>query len=190
MIKAVIFDCFGVLVGKGFEYTYRVAGGDPVQDREFIDDLLGRANLGMIPEPEFHQTMAAHLGLSLDAWLQALHQAEQPDEELLQYIQGLRPHYKTAILSNANHGVIADKIGESRLRECFDAVVVSAEVGMVKPDQGIYEHAAERLDVTPGECVFIDDREIFVEAAKAAGMQAFLYRTYPEMVQQLERLLA
>lgn len=190
MVKAIIFDCFGVIVGQGFEHTYRSAGGDPKQDRDFIDDMLGRANMGLINDEDFHSGMAAKLGLSMDDWRQAVLSAEQPDSELLEYIKQLRANYKTAILSNANHDSLDRKIGAPWLETCFDKLVVSADVGMVKPDPRIYRLAAERLGVEPAECVFIDDLEIHIQGAQAVGMQAILYKDFVQLRVDLDKLLA
>lgn len=189
MVRAIIFDCFGVIVGRGFEHTYRAAGGDPTQDRPFIADMLGQANLGRLSEADFHAQIAHHIGCTKAEWQQAMDAAEQPDTELLEYIESLRPKYKTAILSNANHGVVAARVGEAWLERCFDEVLVSAELGMVKPERAMYEHAAAVLGVTPAECVFFDDSSYHVEPAKALGMQAFVYTNLAQAQTDLQSVL-
>lgn len=189
MIRAVIFDCFGVLIGKGFEHTYRLAGGDPSKDRAFIEDMLGQANMGMVSDQDFRDAMAAKIGVSVDVWRQAVREGDLPDEELLDYIKSLRKICKTAVLSNANRGVVERKIGQERVAECFDDIVVSADVGMAKPDPRIYALAADRLGVEPGECVFIDDIPHLAEGARSAGMQAVVYKDFVQMKTELEALL-
>jgi putative hydrolase of the HAD superfamily len=57
----------------------------------------------------------------------------------------------------------------------FDAVVISGEVGMRKPEERIFRHAAGLLGLDPAECVFIDDIEVNVTAAEAIGMTAILH---------------
>jgi putative hydrolase of the HAD superfamily len=57
----------------------------------------------------------------------------------------------------------------------FDAVVISAEVGMRKPEERIFLHAAGLLGLSPADCVFIDDVEANVAAAEAVGMTAVLH---------------
>ena len=190
MIKALIFDCFGVIIGRGFEATYRIAGSDPRADRPFIDDMLGQANLGLISEDTFNQAIAKHLGITLQAWHEAIHKAEQPDTELLSEIKRFRMAYKTALLSNSNHGVAAQRIGEARLNECFDEVIVSAEVGLVKPDPSIYEYTFNKLNVAPSECVFIDDREVLLVTARQLGAQTVLYKDLEQTNTELEQILA
>lgn len=62
----------------------------------------------------------------------------------------------------------------------FDAVVISAEVGMRKPEERIFRHAVEQLGLQPEDCVFVDDLEANVTAAEAIGMTGVLHRE-PEM---------
>jgi putative hydrolase of the HAD superfamily len=63
-----------------------------------------------------------------------------------------------------------------RIDHLFDDIVCSAEVGMAKPEAEIFQLAASRLAVTPEECVFVDDWDQNVEAAKKIGMTGVLYR--------------
>lgn len=190
MIKAVIFDCFGVLVGRGFEETYRIAGGDPAKDREFINSQLGQANLGMISEAVFHQEMAAKLGLTIGEWQSSIQQAEKPNAELLNYIKAIHGRYKTVILSNANRGVVESRIGDDCVKQCFDKLVISAEIGMIKPDPDIYSYAAEQLGVEPDECVFVDDKAMFLEPARELGMHTVHYRDFSQAKAELETILS
>jgi putative hydrolase of the HAD superfamily len=71
----------------------------------------------------------------------------------------------------------------------FDAVVISAEVGMRKPEERIFRHAAGLLGLEPAECVFIDDIEANVAAAEAIGMTAVLHREPEKTVARLGGLL-
>jgi putative hydrolase of the HAD superfamily len=190
MIKAIIFDCFGVLVGRGFEETYRIAGGDPVKDRQFIENILGQANLGMITDDAFHDAMMGQLGISLAEWRHATITAEKPNEELLTYIKTLHGKHKTAILSNANRGVVERRIGSAWIEDCFDVLVVSADVGMIKPDSAIYHHTVNLLGVETDECVFVDDKTIFTNTAQELGMKTVLYQDFNQAKAELEAILA
>jgi len=190
MVKAIIFDCFGVLVGKGFEYTYRLAGGDPQKDRVFIEETLNRANWGLISGSEFDLAMARKAGISKNEWQAAVNEAEQPDVELLNYIQELRVDYKTAVLSNANRGTFSRKDWDHWFEKCFDEIVVSGEIGMVKPDPAIYRYVASRLGVRPSECVFIDDHKVHLDGAREVGMLTVFYQDLQQMKRELQKILA
>jgi putative hydrolase of the HAD superfamily len=71
----------------------------------------------------------------------------------------------------------------------FDAVVISAEVGMRKPEERIFRHVIDLLGLAPGECVFIDDIEANVAAAEAVGMTAVLHSDPVATVARLSELL-
>ena len=72
----------------------------------------------------------------------------------------------------------------------FDAVVISAEVGMRKPEERIFLHATELLGLPPRECVFIDDLEANVAAAETVGMTGVLHGEPAETVSRLSELLS
>ncbi|HET9098425.1 MAG TPA: HAD family phosphatase [Candidatus Saccharimonadales bacterium] len=189
MIKALIFDCFGVIVGKGFTQTYSGAGGDPVKDRAFIKDILAQANLGLITDAEFNAAISDRLKIDSASWQAAVTRAEMPDKQLLKLIEDLRTDYKTAVLSNSNKGVLERKIGRDWLDKCFDEVVASAEVGLVKPDPKIYQLTASRLGVRTDECIFVDDISSFLESAQTLGMKTIRYFDFQSFKIQLDVLL-
>ena len=80
---------------------------------------------------------------------------------------------RTAIVSNCDHATrpIVDELG---LEREADAVVLSFEVGVAKPDPGIYRAALDALDARPEEAVFVDDQAAYCEGAEAIGIRSFL----------------
>jgi putative hydrolase of the HAD superfamily len=74
------------------------------------------------------------------------------------------------------------------LTELFDAIVISAEVGMRKPEERIFRHAAGLIGLAPGECVFIDDMEANVRVAEATGMRGVLHTEPVATVARLTEL--
>lgn len=93
--------------------------------------------------------------------------------------------FKTALLSNSA-GVPNDGTGWDSV---FDAVVVSGEVGMRKPDPEIYRHCARTLGVSTSACVFVDDLASNVSGAVAAGMVGIRHVGVDSTVAELEALL-
>lgn len=70
----------------------------------------------------------------------------------------------------------------------FAAVVVSAEVGIRKPDPDIYLLAANKLGRTPAECVFVDDVEVNLAPARALGMRTILHKDREATLAELRRI--
>lgn len=130
MIKAVIFDCFGVV----------------------LDVMRNVRNLTVI--------------------------------ELIAELKG---DYKTAMLSNVSgRRSLDERFLPGELDTLFDVVVASGDVGFEKPSPHIYTMTAEKLQVTPEECLFVDDIQAFCEAAEKVGMQSLHFVDTPTAVAELQ----
>jgi putative hydrolase of the HAD superfamily len=93
---------------------------------------------------------------------------------------------RTALLSNS----WGNDYPRELWGELFDAVVISSEVGMRKPDARIFHHAAGSLGLAPGECVFVDDIEHNIRAAEAVGMIGVHHVTPEQTLTALEELFS
>ncbi len=61
------------------------------------------------------------------------------------------------------------------LFDCFDGLVFSGAIGMVKPNIDIFEYILNRYNLNPGECLFIDDRKENIDVAKKIGIESYLF---------------
>jgi putative hydrolase of the HAD superfamily len=73
--------------------------------------------------------------------------------------------------------------------DLFDAVVISGEIGMRKPEARIFQHAAGLLGLDPRECVFIDDIQANITAAERTGFTAILHTDATETAARVAELL-
>ena len=94
----------------------------------------------------------------------------------LELARSLRRDFKLSILSNADLSLRHRLEQELAIHDLFDDIVCSAEVGLAKPDHAVFRLACERLGLTPAACVFVDDHEPNVDAAREVGMSALLFR--------------
>jgi putative hydrolase of the HAD superfamily len=95
-------------------------------------------------------------------------------EDSLPALRDLRASgLRTAVVSNCDHGT-GPVVERLRLHEETDAVVLSFEVGVAKPEPGIYRAALEALGATPEETVFVDDQLAYCEGARSVGIRPFL----------------
>lgn len=189
MIRAILFDCFGVLISDALDVLCSQIETDDPEAITEIWSLIGQANRGMITSDESSTRIAAIFGMTLTEYRAKIAEGEVKDQALLDYILSLRKQYKTAMLSNIPAGSINRRFSYEELQRYFDAVVVSGEIGFAKPEVEAYEITADRLHVGPQECVFVDDRERYIEGAREAGMQTILYRSYAQFRADLELLL-
>lgn len=110
------------------------------------------------------------------------------DARLLEHIRHLRPRYKTAIVSNAPSNLRAHIEHVYKISHLFDLVVCSAEEHVLKPDPEIYRRALDRLDLAPGEAIFIDDTEENIASARTFGMNGIVFGPGIDIQVELERL--
>jgi putative hydrolase of the HAD superfamily len=110
------------------------------------------------------------------------------DQEVLSLVTQVRSRLRTGLLTNATTRLEAD-LEALGLSDSFDQVVNSARVGFAKPDPRIYAVAAERLGHRPEECIFVDDRSAFVDAARAAGLTGIVFAGAPDLRERLAHLV-
>ena len=101
---------------------------------------------------------------------------------------------RTARQAGIRTGLISNSVGtdiydRTLIDELFEAVVISGEVGLHKPQPEIYELACERLGVEPRQAVFVDDLRENCAGAEAVGMIAILHRETPKTLARLNELL-
>jgi epoxide hydrolase-like predicted phosphatase len=113
--------------------------------------------------------------------------ALRPDERMVGAVRRARDAgIATGLLSNSWGLGIYDHAPT----ELFDQIVISAKVGLHKPQPEIYLLACEQLGVEPAEAVFVDDLRENCEGAEAVGMTAVRHRDSAETIPRLEELLA
>jgi epoxide hydrolase-like predicted phosphatase len=190
MIKAVIFDCFGVLIGDALgAMTSQLVLTDP-NSVERIKAYLNQANTGQTTAEHASRQIAEVFGMPYADYRAKLQAGEVKDQVLLEYIKQLRAQYKTAMLSNVPKNSLHRRFTPQELADHFDVVVASGEIGYAKPEAQAYEIVADRLGVRLDECIFTDDREPYCEGARSVGMQAVLYTGFNQFRSDLKALLA
>jgi putative hydrolase of the HAD superfamily len=114
---------------------------------------------------------------------------DRVNTSLLDFLRGLRPERKVGLISNAWSGLRAF-ITREKFEDVFNEMIISAEVGLVKPDPRIYHLALEKLGMLPGESIFLDDVLVNVEAARSAGMSAIQFSQPEKTLEELKQLLS
>src|SRR5680860_1435909 len=173
-IKAIIFDCFGVLlVAPGFDALLR----DFPQYKTEINDLIVQSDYGIIPLQQFNNSIAKLIGLTLQEVRSQYWDTNVRDETVINWVRELKllGEYKIGLLSNVGSGWLDDLLPETNGKDLFDAVVLSYDVGIIKPDPMVFELMAERLNVAPHECIMIDDRPLNIDGAERADMQGVVF---------------
>lgn len=187
MIKAIIFDCFGVLtVDSWHAFLDSLPPGADIQRAR---DLNRAFDSGFISHDEFFdgvQQLTGHRppdveSISADSIVK--------NHALIEHIKQLKPNYKIGILSNISSDWITRELLDAQEQELFDDMMFSYQVGMAKPDLQIFHLACERLGVDPTDAVMIDDVERNITAARDIGMQGVVYKNFADYEVELNSLL-
>lgn len=201
-IRAVITDFGGVLYNppdrrwmRRWQFWLRL-GKD-----EFISSVLAdpegseyvrKVYTGEIPEAEVWARFGMRWHVS--SWMvnrmrRGGFSSKRYNREMAGFIQGLRPRYKTAILSNA--GDQGRQIfGEAyAIESLVDLVIISAEEKLAKPDERIYRLALDRLGVQADEAVFIDDLEVNVQASRQLGIHTVHFHNTAQAIAEVQHYL-
>lgn len=193
MLKAVIFDVGGVLIRThsraGREKWAARVGMAALEFENFIfsGESGQQAQLGQKTNEAHWQWLRDYFGLDDLSIAELRHDffaGDALNKSLLEQIKRLRQAgYLTGLLSNTNDSARHLLTQVYPLIDYFNSVIISAEVGLMKPDPKIYHLAAESLGVQPAETLFVDDFIENIEGAKQVGMLA-LHFTDPEVGQQ------
>ncbi len=197
--RAIIFDFGGVLV-RMVDETPRLRLAEKwgvslarIDELVFFSKTSAQASLGEIPVSRHWQVVAETLGVppeEMPAFLQEYWSADDVNYLLLGAIRFLHTkEFKIGLLSNAWDDLRTTMHNRWGMDALFDEMVISAEVGMVKPDPRIFHRIVDRLGVTPAEAVFIDDMPVNVEAARREGLAAIQYLDPRQCLTELSALL-
>lgn len=185
--KAIIFDCFGVLVTDGWlPFRDQYFGSSPeLREQAAMHNTM--VDKGLMSYEDFIQWLVETTGVPLPE-VQRQITGNKPNEPLFTYIRDqLAPRYHIGLLSNAGDNWLHDMLEPWQVA-LFEEAVLSYQLGVTKPDPLMYETIAARLGVPPEECVFIDDQPRYCEGAKAIGMKAIHYQNTTQSIAEMEEL--
>lgn len=187
MLKAIIFDCFGVLATDiWLEFCKKLP---PEADVAQASALNKAYDKGIINYDDFFQGVKDATG-QLPPDLEHMAEGQMGKNlDLLAYIAKLKPDYKIGLLSNVSSDWITREFLTQSEQQLFDDIVLSYQVDMIKPDPRLFHLVCERLGVLPEEAVMVDDRYPYADGARAIGMQGIVYQDLPDFTKQLEALL-
>lgn len=190
MIKAIVFDCFGVLyLHRGPEFL-RSHAPNYTAVKQQLHDLSNQADYGLITQSDYEQRVAELTGIPIKEVHNGVLHGFGRNDDLMNYIERvLRHNYTIGMLSNISRGSMEQFFTEHERQKLFDAVALSGETGMIKPSPSAYVHICDELGIDTSEAIMVDDSSENCRGAVLAGMQAIQYDGLPNFKKQLEILL-
>jgi putative hydrolase of the HAD superfamily len=195
-IRAVIFDYGMVLTGQPVQAAHegmvRITGLTVDDFEKFYWADRHAYDEGKLSGQAFWQKFREDSGLALtDEQLEELNQLDgkmwtTSDPAMLTWHDQLRKRgIRTAILSNMGDSVLEHIEREFAWIHGFDALVWSFQLGMAKPAPDIYRHALEKLGTRPEETLFLDDKQVNIDAARELGIEGLLFTNVGQLRRDL-----
>ncbi len=192
-ITTFIFDCFGVICSEVISNWYK----ECVLDKGFIDEsfreMMRQFDLGKIDEQDLlnHFTRYEVVSESTIDLKEKIESYLHVRKDVVEVIRSLKQKgYTIALLSNGSLDTFKQisKIFPD-FDSLFDEKIISCGIGMVKPDTEIYKYALEKMSVSPGEAVFVDDRQKNLDAANELGISTILFEGSEKLKDDIEGFL-
>ena len=184
MIKNVIFDCGNVLINYDEHYICSFFA----DNEEDIDTLANVAmsrkywdafDAGTLTPEIYKQEVKKELPERLfvaacgicDEWTSHC----PPIEGITELVSEIKKNGKSLyLLSNFNQR-LRGEFDIFPVLKLFDGLVISGEIGMVKPNEEIYRYILDKYALVPEECIFIDDNKNNIAACEKIGINGYLF---------------
>lgn len=180
--SALIFDFFDVICADPYHAWLRAHGLKNEGPQAAINSAI---DLDEISLREFYEQLGLLTGQSVDEVRIEQEASLKIDYAVVGLVRLLRQKYSLALISNAPGAQLRDILGEYKLEELFDCILISGELGVTKPNPQIFHSALRELRSTPDSCVFIDDNPLNVSAAKRLGLTGITYTDSPALRESL-----
>ena len=196
-IRAVFFDLGGVILRTEYQAPRQHLAEklgmeyDDLVKVVFDSESGYKASIGAITPDEHWASVIKRLkrpASEMEAIRHEFFAGDIIDRTLLEFLRSLRGTYKTGLISNA-WGDLRDYIVREKFDDAFDHMIISAEVGAVKPEAKIYKIALEQAGVQANEAVFVDDFAVNIEGCEKIGMQGIYFEDAESTLLQLRELL-
>lgn len=183
--KAIIFDFFDVIHADPFQRWLKSHGWKregPMHDASVEMDK------GLIDGAEFLRRVSAECGLPPDQVQAEFDSHKVFDQDMIAVVKALTKDYRVGLISNGPSIFVRSLLKKGEIEDTFHHIVISSEVGMIKPQPEIFKHALAKLGVEPAESIFIDDNPKNVEPASRLGIHGICYSDLPSLRSELTRL--
>jgi len=192
-IKFVILDLGGVYFTDGTSLVIDRVKNISHYDEKAIDELFKEApgkegylfRTGELSSEEFWSIVSERLGASKDDTLkirQTWLSAYEPRPGMKELVQSLRKNYKVVAFSNTMKERIDYLDEKYGLMKDFDSYVFSYEYGMTKRNPELFKKMLGAINAGVGECVFVDDKDAYLDTARSLGMASIKFKDKETLV--------
>jgi epoxide hydrolase-like predicted phosphatase len=176
MVKAIVFDYFGVIVEDSVVSKWiKKNFSDPESRIKAVVESSIKWDLGETGYSEFNKILSRYTGIPANQIFSTFFENIKMHQGTIELIKLLKNNYKIILLSNAPKENLQKMLKNQNIENLFNEIVISAEHKIMKPDPKIYELMLSIGGINASEAIFIDDRQVNVDAAANLGIKSFLF---------------
>jgi putative hydrolase of the HAD superfamily len=195
-LKILFFDVGGILLSNGWGHEAREEAArrfklDYAEVNALHNFIFNVYEIGSITLDEYLDTVIFnHPRDFVREDFKEFIYSTSVELPMLQFLKEWKKDCGFRIISVNNEGKELNdyRVRKFKLHECFDAFVSSCEVKMRKPDPGIWQLAMGIAQASPQQCVYFDDRKMFVDTAQKLGIRSFQHTSLESTKKILETL--
>lgn len=189
MIRALIFDCFGVFYPDPV-IAYEHEPDASLANVRILSTMSDQAALGNLSKARYIAEASTLLGRTPEIIEHQFFESTSRNEAVVALIHALRKQaYKIGLLTNIGSDMITSYFTTADYEDLFDAFVISGEVAMSKPDPRIFKLICDKLDIPFHEAIMIDDNPVNVAGAQELGMQSIRYTDFEQLKVELSTFI-
>ena len=195
---AILWDLGGVLLRtENWEPRHRLdqmlgLPNGKIYELVFESEMSRKASIGEAANDDIWMWVGEQLELSNDELVRVRDEfwsGDQIDMDLIRFIRAHRTGTKMGLLSNGWPSTRRFLNEQWHIADIFDDMIISAEVGLAKPDRRIYQLALDRLGVEPEHTIFVDDIDDNIQGARELGIHGIHFQDPQTVLEELKDLL-
>jgi HAD superfamily hydrolase (TIGR01509 family) len=194
-IEFVFFDVNGVLV-RFFHRAFSALAHDANVSADVIESAFWRyndaVNKNEMTLQQFEEKIAEQIGLKNFSWMQYYLNNVEPIEEMHECLRAVAENYRVGLITNSMPGFVENMIKKGLIPDLhYEAIIDSSRIGYVKPQQEIFDLAAQAAHMSPSKLLLIDDGRTNVTAAEALGWHVLWFDDFhpTESRSRIEQIL-
>lgn len=192
VIKAVLFDIGGVVLKDKLESVYcKIAKKLNVSENEFSELLRAHKEhllKGKMSVYDASKLVKEYFKIDYDVvsvWESSYLEVMKINSEIVALVHNLKSNYVVGAISNTMD--VHSAINKNRkLYDLFNPMIISCDIGLMKPEKEIFEETLKKLNLKSEECIFIDDRIEHLEIPNSMSFKTIHYTGYDSLVHELK----
>lgn len=170
--KVILFDFFDVIHTDAFKHWVIDKG---LKREGSLEQASIDLDSGTIDVQGFRKRLAEIAGITSEQVHEELISYHRLNDEIIPLLDKLGTNYQLGLLSNASSEFLRGLLRKHNLEPKFHHIVISSEVGAIKPSPEIFKYILSKMKVNPKESIFIDDNEKYVAAAEKLGITGIVF---------------